>query len=126
MLTMNLIINIVFTIDTAREICDHLSRCFQEEFWIAEFVPGMFYIVHKTKTTAPDFTGACGWEGDFEIINETYRIADLIYERNEREKQERQNFRLLPSTTYSNNSPIIKLWEPDRDERQEIPAQNKF
>lgn len=72
---MNLVLNIVFRTDSAEAVLNHLRERFpKEEFYSTIFLPGMMYIIHRTEVA------------NQEIINETYRIADLIYERNEKEK----------------------------------------
>jgi hypothetical protein len=98
-LQMNWILNIVFRMDTGEEVLEHLRRRFPGEmFFTSEPTPGTVYIVHVTE------------KANQEVINETYRIADLIYERNEKEKE---NLRLLPAVA-AVDRPLLRLWEPEK------------
>ena len=85
--------------DTGEEVLEHLRRRFPGEmFFTSESTPGTVYIVHVTE------------KANQEVINETYRIADLIYERNEKEKE---TLRLLPAVA-TVDRPLLRLWEPDK------------
>lgn len=94
---MNLVINIVFKAETATSVMEHLQNRFpKEEFFATEFMPGMVYLVHKTETA------------NQEIINETYRIADMIYERNDKEKNADS---CLLRGVVSRSPKQLQLWE---------------
>ena len=99
---MKLVLNIVFKDDTAESVIEHLRNRFpDEQFFSTLFLPGMQYIVHETEVA------------NQAIIDETYRIADLIYERNEREKNSDSS---LLRGVVSHSPLLLQLWEPDESQ----------
>ena len=97
---MKLVLNIVFKDDTAETVLEHLRNKFpNEQFYSTVFLPGMQYIVHETEVA------------NQAIIDETYRIADLIYDRN----GNAESSLLLRGIVRS--SPLqLQLWEPNENQ----------